>query len=261
MIYQPPDTTSQSLISTAETCPPQLAHEYGEALAKGRKWQEWLDNPTDSSCPVLPIRLSIRMLTLHYGWYIFDGNCPPGTQIPSRYFPPNSLKAVLRWHGISTKRRYTRVTLRQRRRSKSGGKTKNDYVLQTGPGVIFALESQRTDGPHWSDIALAAYRTYEAEDLRFVFRVNVINPLTTAIVRDAYLRNSRRWPDRHRSYWWHGSPAYQAIMSTPNARGVAALVLGGYERGTRWIPVIITWADTTHARAYLQMLFVICTRV
>ncbi|KAJ6088423.1 hypothetical protein N7486_009684 [Penicillium sp. IBT 16267x] len=151
------------------------------------------------------------------------------------------------------------VVLRQRRRcSESGGKTNNDYLLQTGPGVIFALESKCIDGPHWSDIALATYRFYEAEDLRCVFRVNVNNPVTTAIVRDIYLRNNRRWPDRLRSYWWHGTQEYQAILSTPNARGVAALILGGFERGTRWIPVIITWADTTHARAYLQMLFVIC---
>ncbi|KAJ5987034.1 hypothetical protein N7451_011399 [Penicillium sp. IBT 35674x] len=260
MIDQPLDTTSQSLISTAETSPPQLANEYGPAEAKGLKWQEWLDNPNDSSCTILPIRLSIRMLSLKYGWCIFDGDHPPDAQTASRHYPPGNLGYVLKWHNLSAERKYTRVILGQQRQS-SGDTTENEYLLQTGPGVIFALESKRTDGPHWSDIALSAYRFYETENLRFVFRVNVINRLTTAIVDEVYFRNSRRWPDRRRSYWMHGTPEYQAILSTPNARGVAALILGGYERGTRWIPAIVTWADTTHARAYLQMLFVICARM
>ncbi|KAJ6109564.1 hypothetical protein N7486_001799 [Penicillium sp. IBT 16267x] len=212
----------------AEPHPLPLANKYGEAEVKGRKWQKWLDDLNDRLCPVIPIRLSVRMLYLSYGWYIFDGNSPPDPLTASRYFPPGNLRPVLKRHGISTKRRYTRVVLRQRRRgSKSGGKTKNDYLLQTGPGVIFALESKRIDGPHWSDIALAAYRFYEAEELRCVFRVNVNNPVTTAIVRDIYLRNNRRWPDRLRSYWWHGTQEYQAILSTPNARGVVALIFGG----------------------------------
>ncbi|KAJ5903998.1 hypothetical protein N7504_006381 [Penicillium tannophilum] len=261
MISQSLDKTSQSLISTNVANPPQLANEYGygPAQAEGFKWQKWLYDTIDSSCPVLPIRLSIRMLSLNYGWCIYDGDHPPDAQTASRHYPPGNLGYVLKWHNLSTERKYTRVILGQRRQS-SGG-TENEYLLQTGPGAIFALESKRTDGPHWSDIALAVYRFYETEDLRFVFRVNVINRLTTAIVDEVYFRNGRRWPDRRRSYWMHGTPEYQAILSTPNAKGVAALILGGYERGTRWIPAIVTWADTTHARAYLQMLFVICARM
>ena len=260
MINQPLDTTNQSLISTVEAIPPQLADEYGPAEAEGLKWQKWLDSPSDNSCPVLPIRLSIRVLLLHYDWYIWDGDYPPDVQTASRYYPPGNLGSALKWYDLSTERKYTRVTVGQRGGS-SESITENEYLLQTGPGVIFALESKRTNGPHWSDIALAAYRLYETEDLRFVFRVNVMNPVTTAIVDEIYFRESRRWPDRCRSYWMHGTPEYQTILSTPNARGVAALILGGFERRTRWIPVIVTWADTTHARAYLQMLFVICARM
>ncbi|KAJ5628202.1 hypothetical protein N7490_010430 [Penicillium lividum] len=194
---------------------------------------------------------------------VIDSNSPQADRLTAtRYFPPGNLASALQSHHLPLKRKYTRIVLRQRRRpSKSGGgKTENSYLLQTGPGVIFALESKRIDGPHWSEIALAAYRSYEVKKLRYVFRVNVINPITTAIVREIYAKNHCQWPDRRRECWWHGTPEYQAILSTPNARGVAALVLGGFERGTRYIPVIMTWADTTHARAYLQMLFVICKR-
>lgn len=260
MINQPLDIPNTSLMSTAEANRPQLANEYGPAEAEGLEWQQWLDGPDNSSCPVFPIRLSIRMLSRNYGWYIWDGDHPPDPRTASCYYPPSNLESVLKWYGLSTESKYTRVVLGKQRRS-SVGTTENEYVLQTGPGVIFALESKRTDGPHWSDIALAAYRFYEAEELRFVFRVNVINPVTTAIVDEVYFRNSRRWPDRSRSYWLHGTPEYQAILSTPNARGVAALILGGFERGTLWVPVIVTWADTTHAPAYLQMLFVIRARM
>ncbi|KAJ5915516.1 hypothetical protein N7466_011449 [Penicillium verhagenii] len=240
----------------------KATYKYGEAEAAGEKWQKWLDDPSDDSCIITPIRLSMSMLRFNYGWYIFNGSFPLDINDASRYYPPSNLKLMLRSRHLSTGRKYTRVVLRQRRRSsKSGcGTTRNDYVLQTGPGVICALDSRRIDGPHWSDIAIATYRKYETEDLRYVFRVNVNNPVTTATVCDIYLQNGLPAPDARCRAWCHGTPEYQAILSTPNARGVSALVLGGFERGTKWIPTIITWADTTYACSYLQIVFVIRPR-
>jgi hypothetical protein len=40
---------------------------------------------------------------------------------------------------------------------------------------IFASTSRTLNGPHWSEIAEAAYRPFETENLRHVFQSNVVN--------------------------------------------------------------------------------------
>lgn len=146
------------------------------------------------------------------------------------------------------------VNLAQLFRNPNGELHHNEYILQVGPVCIFALLSCRVNGPHWSDIALAVYYHYETEDLRYVFRVDVVNDITRSLVtKNLYsARNGLRWPDIVMRAWRHDIPEYTALWSTPNARGVAGLVLGGF---TKYVPEIVTWAD--RGRRLLQMLFVI----
>lgn len=152
---------------------------------------------------------------------------------------------------------YKTVTLAQLVRKPNGELHHNEYILQIGPGCIFALLSCQVNGPRWSDIALAVYNHYEKEDLRYVFRVDVVNDITRSLVTKSLYsaRNGLRWPDIEIRAWKHDTPEYKALWSPPNARGVAGLVLGGFNRGTKYVPEIVTWAD--RGRRLLQMLFVI----
>lgn len=128
------------------------------------------------------------------------------------------------------------------------GDEDNAYYLIIGPGVIFAVDIIREDGPHWSEIALAAYRHYETKELAYVFQFDVVNHVTGEFVKeylygipysfpriapvDMYLRE---WgPDLDES-------KYHALLATPNVRGSVALLLGSFVPGTMHIPHIHTW--------------------
>jgi hypothetical protein len=129
----------------------------------------------------------------------------------------------------------------------------NDYVFVVGPGVICALFSDRYDGPHWSEIALAVYRHYETEELKYVFRVHVVNDKTHDFVGDLYTKFDYDWPNMQARNWERGSHEYSGLLATPNVRGVVALMLGEFARGTRYVPYVMTWTDNYQKRGRLHM--------
>ncbi|KAJ5096939.1 hypothetical protein N7456_007660 [Penicillium angulare] len=199
------------------------------------------------------------MLINFCGWTLSEGSGVFG-EPDYLYPPPPRLWPALAELGISLERRYQALSIKQTvNKVVYGGPSNNeqlvvnDYFLQTGPGVLFSLSSRRSYGWHWSEVALAAYRQYETAELRYVFRVDVTNAFTLRTVARIYQMNGKTWPSPF--CWSYGTPEYQALLSTPNGRGVAALVIGGYEAGTRFISQICTWADPENQ--CLQMLFVI----
>ncbi|KAJ6013352.1 hypothetical protein N7540_007943 [Penicillium herquei] len=248
--FQPERSSSLSISSGSgsESSGFESSYRYGEEEAYGANWQRWQTDVQDDSCPVQQARISIRMLRLCYdGW---------GTVIKPRLArPPLQIEEVVRAYNLSDDRKYKMVVIQK----SDDDFLINDYYLMTGPGVIFSLNCHREDGPHWSEIVSAAYRHYETAgvDLRYVFRVNVVNPTTSLLISRLYRANGLAWPDPELMHWRYDTPEYRAILSTPNGRGVAALVIGGFERGTKYISEIITWANSDGQG--FHMLFVIST--
>ncbi|KAJ5727177.1 hypothetical protein N7493_004997 [Penicillium malachiteum] len=236
-LSNPSDSDSEASEST---------YLYGEEEAYGANWQRWQTDVQDTSCPVQQVRITVRMLQVIYDWATVD--------TPKLSRPPAEIEDVVRAYKLSGKKKYKMVVIQKSDRYF----LTNDYFLLTGPGVIFSLNCHREDGPHWSEIVSAAYRHYETAgvDLRYVFRVNVVNPITTLLISRLYRENGLAWPDTELVHWDYDTPEYRAILSTPNGRGVAALVIGGLgERGTKYISEIITWASSDGRQ--FHMLFVI----
>lgn len=182
-----------------------------------------------------------------------DGeSAPEGIKI-RLHPPPASVWSMAATVGLSVRDEYKTVEVMKKVRLDSGHVDYNDYLMQVGPGVIFALFSCRVDGPHWSEVALAVYRHYETEDLRYVFRVDVVNDHAVDLVTNRLYvpDNGLRWPDHEARVWEQATPEFRALLSTPPVRGVAGLVLGGF-KGTKRISGVTTWASDGRTR--LQML-------
>ncbi|KAJ5729284.1 uncharacterized protein N7483_003792 [Penicillium malachiteum] len=233
--------------SDSEASEFDFTYRYGREEAYGANWQRWQTDVQDKSCPVQKARITIRMLRLYFdGWATVTK--------PELVPPPPQIQAVVRAYNLSDDRNYKQVVIQQ----SHGTFWINDYYLLTGPGVVFSLNCHREDGPHWSEIVSAAYRHYQTTgvDLRYVFRVNVVNPTTLLLISRLYRANGLAWPHSKRVRWKYDTPEYQAILSTPNGRGVAALAIGGFKRGTRYISEIITWTSSSSGHEF-HMLFVI----
>lgn len=121
----------------------------------------------------------------------------------------------------------------------------NEYEFIVGPRCIFAVNSHRHDGPHWSEIALAVYRYFQREQLEWVFQLNVINEETNNVVQqELYIEHQRLvWPDVTPQAWLYGQEEFTAVLGTPNIYGVAAVVLGGFPDRDRTIREVYTWAS------------------
>jgi hypothetical protein len=137
------------------------------------------------------------------------------------------------------------------------GDDANAHINLVGPGAIFALSNIRIDSNPWSEVAGACYGKSGSGDLNYVFRVDVINTQTLLLVRDQiYPENSLNWPTEDFREWQPGSAEFNALLGTPNGKGVAALLLGHREQyGNRKVTKITTWAGGNDEK--LQILFTI----
>lgn len=231
-------------------------YKYGLAEFYGSRWQDWQTNPDDTSCQVEQAHLTIGMLKLLYRFSVYEIY----SQVTQQHYldpPPSQTKDALTHFNLSTDAVYKSMRLIKRLREPIPWHplVLNTYFMLTGPGVLMSVKSMRKTGPYWSEVALAVYRHYETQDLRHVFRLDVVNRTTCDAVKEVYQRNGIQWPDSHRMHWKFDTPEHRAIMATPHGSGVTALVLGGFDRGTRYLSEIVTWACPVNGN--LQMLFVI----
>lgn len=227
---------------------------YMDPMSRGIHWQRWLDNPTDTSCPVPRSTLTLNDLAQD-GWFIEQ----EGSRNGWRFLAPECLQGLPRSIreaamnvGLPNKQVYRLITVRKITTGCDGCPSMNQYDIMVGPGCIFALVSVRCDGPNWSEIALAVYRHFQTEQLRYVFRVNVVNYEAKETVKQLYPELGLQWPDYEPRVWAHGTSEYTTLLGTVNVRGVAALVLGGFDRGTKTIRKVYTWA--CRGRQLLQIM-------
>jgi hypothetical protein len=201
------------------------------------------------------------------GWTIertgWKGDPPVGDQ-PQGWNPamapltplPWSILPVAKQLGISTEPIYKTVTLFKLVKDNAESDY-SDYIIQVGPGVIVSQLSSRFMGPHWSDVALAVYKQYETAPLKHVFRVDITNEIVERLIsEDIYsVKTALAWPDSIQREWKIGTCEYKALLGTPLGLGVVALVLRGYDRGTKFISSISTFSDDH--KVSMHMLFVI----
>lgn len=169
---------------------------------------------------------------------------------------PWSILPVAKQLGISTEPIYKTVSLFKLVKD-SAESDYSDYIIQVGPGVIVSQLSSRFLGPHWSDVALAVYKQYESAPLKYVFRVDITNEIAERLISDEIysVKTGLTWPDSVRREWQIGTCEYKALLGTPLGRGVVALVLRGYDRGTKFISSISTFSD--EHKVSMHMLFVV----
>lgn len=247
----------QSLIDMDDDSLDLIASQYKYGLPElyGSLWQNCQIDPEDTTCDVEEVHLTVRVLKLIYRFRVYEVY----SQATQQYYldpPPSQTMDALTHFDLPTDKVYRSMRLTKKLREPIPWHSPmlNNYFMLAGPGVLMSVAASRKTGPYWSEVALAVYRHYETQDLRYVFRLDVINRDTCSGVKEIYERNGLKL-DHHRMHWKFDTPEHRAIMATPHGMGAAALVLGGFERGTRCLSEIITWADPVNGN--LQMLFII----
>lgn len=222
--------------------PPPL--KYDRLQTTGALRASWIRDP-NQICPIAPSQLTMQNME-EAGW---------GIRHQKRHFPPDQIYEETVELGLSGEKLYRKIVLWKSGVS-PGQYWVNDYMLQTGPGVIFAMDSFRPDSAYWAQIAQAVYQDeHFLEDLKYVFQCNIINPETMLFVQKSLYvaANGLGWPDDRLYVWEENTAEYQALLGTRLAKGVAYLVLAAFPRGTRRIARIVTWGG--RYIPYVQMRF------
>ena len=191
-----------------------------------KRWADILERPEDERSQQLPEDLlSTGSSMLRVPSFEIAGNMPPD-------MPQNDV--------------YRRI-LYQRYGHGDDGWVWSTFQHKTALGVFIAENIVRTSGPYWSEIAQAQYQIdHPMDSLKYVFFVNVINHETFGYVELAlFPRLGRIWGKEYNDilFYDHGTQEYQELLGTQLGRGVARLVLGAWDRGTRRIARIAVWRD------------------
>ncbi|KAJ6183219.1 hypothetical protein N7485_001861 [Penicillium canescens] len=126
----------------------------------------------------------------------------------------------------------------------------NHHDLFTGPGVLVVALMYRADGPMWSDIAIAQYKTrFPIDTLQHIYIDNCTNTETEPLVTMLMGGSQDAWygitPQQSKTQvptvFEYGTPSYQALLGSATGKAVAALILGAFPRGTWRIAKIACW--------------------
>ena len=156
-----------------------------------------------------------------------------GIRHQKRHFPPDQIYEKTIELGLSGEKLYRKTVLWKSGVSRGQYWVDdymlrvNDYMLQTGPGVIFAMDSFRPDSAYWAQIAQAVYQDeYSVEGLEYVFQCNIINPETILFVQKSLYvaANGLGWLDDRLHVWEEHTAEFQALLGTRLAQSVAYLV-------------------------------------
>ena len=243
--------------------PGEESPEEGEATRtarfrrKGTNYQDWIDRANDADCQIpCPIQRS----TLRWNDIVRNPDKARRWDIgKEKKVGPNqvAMKDHVRAPGLATGENDYRQT--QISRLENAGY--NLHTHRMGPGVIFAEFCQRPVGsvnPHWSEIALAQYqRDYDIDTLRYVYVVDCENTETLGHMRDVLFPRLGYSKDSQEVLTWeYNTQGYKEIMGVVWGKGVGALVLGAWDRGTHRIARILTWQSrgNWHMRFDIEVL-------
>ena len=225
------------------------SYYYGIHQMHGALRQRWLDDPNAPHCTVQGPELDFAGLINNPNprerWIVSSTRwgAAPGMQM-------NEVRNL----GLPTgDNDYRHVRIQKPGVHPTRGTGQNEYLHYNGRGVIFAVHVERFSGPHWSQIALAQYTfDFPIDTLRYIFIQNVINDDTKLFFYNVLYAQRNVLPfDTMRNTsaeipvaWIFGTPEYQGILGTTFGKGVCALLISAFPRGTHRIARILSWKHT-----------------
>lgn len=214
----------------------------------GAHWQRWIEDPLAPGCRVelQSQPLNLMALTTHpdetQRWS-FGRN----TFVPA----PAGFDEQLQQLGLPVgPQAYRKIRINGPDLDERINAEPNEYVHLTARGVIFGMDLNRYNGPHWNEIALGQYALdFPLETLRYIYFNDVINHDTKTFIFDQIYGplSELRFLDinntqvENKMIWTHGTPEYQGIMGTTFGKMVAALMISAFPRGSFQIARIVTW--------------------
>lgn len=217
---------------------------YGEFQERGRKLQNWIDNPSDAECPIQPSTMTYAQLA---DWI----------PINEMYFEfgefINTLCAVNGEAAVHPGP-WTVHSYDERAFTPGGTDTgeNNTFESYVSPGIAFLALTFRNTGPYISQIVQACYeKVHPISTLNHVVVSDVINDQTMDFIRYTLFGGIDAMIAGVPQTYTYGTAGYEALLGTRCGLMVGYLVLGAYERGTRRISQI-TVDTPQQAGIYLQ---------
>jgi hypothetical protein len=225
----------------ATSTPPD---EYGKWQAAGAIRQRWIEDATDTTCPVQPTTLTVADLR-STGYFVQTNK----SSVP--YVITDDATAL----GYAPGRHHTRFLARKDATS-TPDRDPNVFDMVVGNGVVVAEAIFRKDGPQFSQVAMAMMREVaDPRSLRHLYVTDIINGDTKDFIEEMLYtpRNGLDRPPATQAprVWHYNTAQYQGLLGTRIGKCAAYLVLEIFPRGTHYIARISTWEQ-----AYsLQMRF------
>jgi hypothetical protein len=213
-------------------------------FTKGTNYQDWIQFPNDEDCAA-PCPVQVSSLTADIMLNCADAADRWEVRENNWIDRPLELHDTHQIDLPSNPGTYHRLHISKLGIDEEGKQKWNEYKGRTTLGAIFAEDNTRVDGPHWSELAKAHYEAnYDINSLKFVFRLNVVNRTTMPYVDSVlYPRfGLDLMQDQTVRKWAYNTDEYKEILGTTLGKGVGALVLSAFPRGTRRITQIVTWS-------------------
>jgi hypothetical protein len=205
--------------------------------AAGKRYVEWIDNPTQPGCPVTESTLTFEQVL----WARLKKD--RYTAVVKKWAKaPDETIVDLEREGISTSDEFRDVFIRRHGRDWDNHRRFSEFGQKTREGIIIGEYIFRYHGYHWSEIALAQYRMdFDINTLRYVYFTQVINEETEPFVRKVLYGKDGFAIASPPRVWSYNTARYQEIMGTALGKAVACLVLAAWQRGTHQIERILTF--------------------
>ncbi|CAI7648366.1 unnamed protein product [Penicillium glandicola] len=212
--------------------------QYGKLEMWGDLRQRWIDDPNEPNCTVGPLDFELKTLThaKHRSerWTTNFKHWGPR---------PLVLQGKNDYHEVKISKHSVRPHVKR-------GSGVNFHHITTAMGVIILRNVNRYDGPWWSQVALAQYDTHFARNvLRHVYLENVVNANTRDFIHGIWAKTQPPYAPGFeistasvtQVAWSFDSTEYKAILGTELGKGVAAIVLTAFPRGTHRIVRVVVW--------------------
>ncbi|OQD90425.1 hypothetical protein PENANT_c001G09495 [Penicillium antarcticum] len=172
-------------------------------------------------------------------------------EIDRMYDPPFRILVDLERMILPASSHYHQFTICKESTNKVSRPAPNHHDLFTASGVLIVALMYRADGPMWSDIAIAQYKTrFPNDTLQHIYIDNCTNvetdPLVTMLMGgtrddDWYGFSPAQSRIQVPTVLQYGTPAYQAILGSATGKAVAAFILGAFPRGAWRVAKIACW--------------------
>ncbi|KAJ5200479.1 hypothetical protein N7491_008715 [Penicillium cf. griseofulvum] len=249
-VSNPTIPAKNPVIPASQDGPSSGGYQYGQREIWGELRQRWIDNANEPNCTVQALDFEYKKLTYAKNrserWKTnFNRRGPRPPVLQGDLETCNLPIGVAAYHDAKISKA-SAVTHPKR------GSGTNLHHITTAAGVIILRNVVRYDGPWWSHVALAQYHIHFAQDaLRHVYLENVVNPDTRDFIHTIWAKTQppnslgfdRSPASVNQVTWAYDTPEYKAILGTELGKGVAAIVLSAFPRGTRRIARVVVWRN------------------